>query len=94
MHFSSASGYQVRLNGSCPASSYAFLTQVVKTRSVLLHCHWDPKVALANGFGRVNLTDRKAVAQPSAMTKAISAISLLGHHFRGIAVTPVSVDRH
>jgi hypothetical protein len=73
--------------------SIGFLTQVVKISSDLLHRHSVPSVALANGFGRVNLTVSEAATEVSATINAITAISRRGHHIRVIAITPVAVPK-
>jgi hypothetical protein len=54
-------------------------------------CHSTPALALGDGFGRVNLTARKAAAQASATMATMSASSLRVHDAEVIAVTPIPV---
>jgi hypothetical protein len=50
-----------------------------------------PRLALGDGIGRVNLTDRKAAPQASATMATMSASSLRAHDGEVIAVTPIPV---
>jgi hypothetical protein len=64
--------------------------QIFAVPAVAVHCHWALKAAVANGFGRVNLTDRKAAMQASVTMAAISAISWRVHNVQVMAFTPFS----
>jgi hypothetical protein len=57
----------------------------------VVHCHCALKAAVANGLGRVNLTDRKAATQASVTMAAISAISWRVHNVQVMAFTPLLV---
>jgi hypothetical protein len=72
------------------ACRYAgFLMQIFAVPAVAVHCHCALKPALANGLGRVNLTDRKAATQASVRIAMISAISWRVHNVQVMAFTPV-----
>jgi hypothetical protein len=56
--------------------------------AIMVHCHCALKAALANGLGRVNLTDRKAATQASVRMATMSAISCRVHDVEVMAFTP------
>jgi hypothetical protein len=63
--------------------------QIFAVPAVVVHCHCALEAALANGFGRVNLTDRKAATQASVRMATMSAISWRVHNVQVMAFTPV-----
>jgi hypothetical protein len=63
--------------------------QIFTVPVVAVHCHCALKAALANGFGRVNLTERKAATQASVRMATMSAISWRVHNVQVMAFTPV-----
>jgi hypothetical protein len=74
------------------ACRYAgFLMQIFAVPALVLHCHCALNAVLANGFGRVNLTDRKAATQASVRMVAISAISWRVHKVQVMAFTPLAL---
>jgi hypothetical protein len=68
-----------------------FLMQIFVVPAVVVHCHCALKAAPANGFGRVNLTDRKAATQASVRMAAMSAISWRVHNVQVMAFTPLAL---
>ena len=67
----------------------SFLMQTFAVPVVVLHCHCVLTAAVANGRGRVNLTERKAATQASVTMATISAISWRVHNVQVMAFTPV-----
>jgi hypothetical protein len=68
-----------------------FLMQIFAVPAVVVHCHCALKAALANGFGRVNLTERKAATQANVRIVTMSAISWRVHNVQVMAFTPPSL---
>ena len=63
--------------------------QIFAVPVVVAHCHCVLEAALANGLGRVNLTERKAATQANVRMAAMSAISWRVHNVQVMAFTPV-----
>jgi hypothetical protein len=74
---------------AAPASrAGADRVQTVRIPAVLVHRH-SVKTELANGCGRINLTERKALVPASTKIATTSTISLYVHRVQIIALTPV-----
>jgi hypothetical protein len=65
--------------------------QIFAVPAVAVHCHCALKPAVANGFGRVNLTERKAATQANVRMAAMSAISWRVHNVQVMVFTPPSL---
>jgi hypothetical protein len=78
-----------RRGGACRYP--CFLMQIFAVPAVVVHCHCALKAALANGFGRVNLTERKAATQDNVRIVTMSAISWRVHNVQIMAFTPPSL---
>jgi hypothetical protein len=66
-----------------------FLMQIFAVPAVAVHGHCALKDAVANGLGRVNLTERKAATQASVRMATMSAISWRVHKVQVMAFTLV-----
>jgi hypothetical protein len=67
-----------------------FLTQSFAVPAVVVHCHCAVVADVVNGFGRVNLTERKAAIQASITIAATSMISCRVHnvHIMALLLVP------
>jgi len=63
--------------------------QIFAVPAAVVHCHCALEDAVANGLGRVNLTERNAATQASVRMATMSAISWRVHNVQVTAFTPV-----